>query len=138
MPENQLFIIAPYWSCGTWCFDDLERGLVREPFVMGADAMISTLLRDVGVEDPESGFKLIFSTRPFAGHQREALLVREEAGGAWYRTEEPAQEGWLCPALFKYMASVPERIYVRAEAMSHLPTQGTEAGTGPEMECHTP
>ena len=32
---NSILIIRPYWSDGTWVFDDPATGLVREPFVAG-------------------------------------------------------------------------------------------------------
>jgi hypothetical protein len=33
----------------------------------------------------------------------------------WYRSEEPAMEGWLCPALFRYFDEAPRNLYVKAE-----------------------
>jgi hypothetical protein len=32
------------------------------------------------------------------------------------RWDSTAQEGWLCPALFKYFEKAPEKIYCKAEA----------------------
>ena len=34
---NQILDIAPYWHAGTWVFDDPDRGLDKEPFVMDND-----------------------------------------------------------------------------------------------------
>src|SRR5215204_582980 len=33
---NAIMMIQPFWSGGTWVFDDERVGLVREPFVSGA------------------------------------------------------------------------------------------------------
>jgi hypothetical protein len=44
--------------------------------------------------------------------------VREELEGNWYRWDAHGIEGWLCPALFKYFAEAPEKIYCRAESSS--------------------
>ena len=42
--------------------------------------------------------------------------------GNWYRLNDGpagkrANEGWLCPALFQYFNSAPDRIYVKAEQL---------------------
>ncbi len=110
---NALMVIAPYWFQGTWVFDDAAVGLHREPFVAGMPGIIDTLV--AGIPDARDGFRLTFSGAPFPGSQKELILVREETGGNWYRTEDTAAEGWLCPALFKYFEEAPERIYVRAD-----------------------
>lgn len=111
---NQMMVIFPYRHEGTWVFDDAATGLVREPFVMGIPEMIDRLVTPIaGASD---GFRLLFSGQAFPGFQAELALVREEMGGNWYRWEAAGIEGWLCPALFRYFASAPERIYARAEA----------------------
>jgi len=38
--QNSIFVIKPYKWEGMWVFDDPKVGLVREPFVSGADTMI--------------------------------------------------------------------------------------------------
>ena len=124
--SNQLHVITPYWDSGTWVFDQPELGLIREPFVMNADAMLTRLVRDAGVEHPLTGFKLLFSAQPFPGAQQEGIKLREESGGAWYRTEEPAMEGWLCPALLRFFPHPPERLFVRAETLVPPVSQGDE------------
>lgn len=120
MTNNAMMIIAPYWSDGTWVFDDPSVGLVREPFVMGAPAMIDHVIERAEIPGPEArrdGVRLLFSASPFPGFHKEARRVRAEAGGHWYRFEEPDMEGWLCPAMFHYFDEAPERLYVRAEAL---------------------
>ena len=117
---NAMMIIAPYWSDGTWVFDDPSVGLVREPFVMGAPAMIDHVIELAEIPSPDArrdGVRLLFSASPFPGFHKEAHRVREEAGGNWYRFEEPYIEGWLCPAMFHYFDQAPERLYVRAEPL---------------------
>ena len=110
---NSLFVIAPYWFNGTWVFDDPAVGLHREPFVAGVPEMINEIVRTI--PDARNGFRLTFSAEPFPGSQQELIWVREEAGGNWYRTENPSAEGWLCPALFKYLPEAPTRIYARVD-----------------------
>ena len=44
---NSIFLIVPYRHAGTWVFDDAARGLDKEPFVSGADAMIDHLVASI-------------------------------------------------------------------------------------------
>jgi hypothetical protein len=108
-----LLVIHPYRSQGTWVFDDLGVGLVREPFVAGIPQMIDKLVQDI--PGAEKGFRLLFSATPFPGYMTRLVWQREEAGGNWYFSEDYGSEGWLCPALFKYFKTAPREIYVRAE-----------------------
>ncbi|MFC2007644.1 DUF6717 family protein [Chloroflexota bacterium] len=108
---NAIMIIVPYWYYGTWVFDDERVGLLREPFVSGIPEMINDLVKDI--PDPQSGFRLLFSSSPFPGYQRELTWVRGDFNGNWYRLGE--EEGWLCPAMFHYFEEAPEKLYVKAE-----------------------
>jgi hypothetical protein len=110
---NQILVIAPYWHAGTWVFDDPDRGLDKEPFVMGVPTMIDDLVHDI--PNARDGFRLLFSTAPFPGFQRRIEWVREDMAGNWYRADEPPMEGWLCPALFKFFEAAPQEIFVKAE-----------------------
>ena len=111
---NAINVIAPYKHHGLWVFDDSRVGLVQEPFVAGADAMIDRVVADL--PDAEHGFTLIFSSTPFPGHQYQLDWRRSEAGGNWYYAEQLDMEGWLCPALLKYFAEVPKQLYVQTKA----------------------
>src|SRR5688500_16817319 len=105
---NSILMIQPYWSGGTWVFDDAAVGLVREPFVSGVPEMIDALVADAGVEGAkDAGFRLLFSAQPFPGYQRAFPRTRAEYVGTWYRDGAAGPEGWLCPALFKYFDEAP-------------------------------
>jgi hypothetical protein len=110
---NALNAICPYKDNGTWVFDDPKRGLLREPFVAGADRMIDRVVADI--PNAASGSKLTFSATPFPGHQYRLDWLREDGGGNWYRSEQLDMEGWLCPALLRYFMSATKHLYVRAE-----------------------
>lgn len=112
--SNFLTVIFPYKFEGTWVFDDEDKGLDKEPFVFGADDMLDWLVTDL--TDAERGFRLLFSHSPFPGYQARAEWVREEVEGNWYRLEQPAMEGWLCPALLKYFDKPPREIFAKAES----------------------
>jgi hypothetical protein len=111
---NSLFVIFPYKYEGAWIFDDESRGLLHEPFVMGIDTMIDSLVADI--PNAEQGFKVIFSAAQFPGYTTRLEWRREEMDGNWYYSPQFDIEGWLCPALFKYFESAPEEIYLRAKA----------------------
>ena len=112
---NQIRVIRPYRLHGTWVFDDDRVGLVQEPFVSGVPEMIDDLVR--GIPGAELGFRMLFSSSPFPGFQRQLTWKCEEYGGNWYRMEDSVMEGWLCPALFRYYETAPANLYLRAEAL---------------------
>lgn len=109
--SNQIRVIHPYWHEGALVFDDPTVGLSKEPFVAGADEALRLLAAQVS-ESCSERFTLLFSAEPFPGYQTVARKVRPEHGGNWYEIEGTGQEGWLCPALFRYFTVAPERLYV--------------------------
>jgi hypothetical protein len=113
--SNAIFVIAPYWSSGTWVFDDPSRDLVREPFVSGVPEILSDLVKEI--PNAKSGFRLLFSSQPFPGLQAHYRKLNSEYSGTWYSTDD-GRSGWLCPALFKYFPKAPNDIYVRAEPLT--------------------
>jgi hypothetical protein len=76
---NAINVIAPYKYHGLWVFDDPRVGLVQEPFVAGADAMIDRVV--AGLPDAEHGFTMIFASTPFPGHQFRLDWRRNDGGG---------------------------------------------------------
>jgi len=89
---NSLMVIVPYKYEGLWVFDDAAVGL-----------------------SAQHGFRAIFSGTQFPGANFKLEWRRAESGGNWYYSPEFNQEGWLCPALFKYFKSAPPEIYVKVE-----------------------
>jgi hypothetical protein len=111
--QNSLLVIQPYKWNGLWVFDDSRVGLDKEPFVSGIPEIIEAVVKDF--PNAEAGFMLLFSANPFPGAAVELEWVREESGGNWYRWTATGQEGWLCPALFKYFDKAPARLYAQAK-----------------------
>lgn len=116
---NVITIIEPYWFHDTWVFDDPSVGLDKEPFVSGIPEMIDELVRDI--PGARGGFRLLFSSVSFPGHQLAVRRVREDSGGNWYRIDGRTGEGWLCPALLRYFETAPEIIYVSAQQSVRKP-----------------
>jgi len=113
---NAINVIAPYKHYGQWVFDDPRVGLSQEPFVAGADTWIDRVVTDI--PNAELGFILLFSSAPFPGHQYRLDWRREEGGGNWYYSADLDMEGWLCPALFKYLTDAPKALYAQIKARS--------------------
>ena len=121
-PQNALLIIHPYYHKEAWVFDDEEKGLVKEPFVAGADDFIEYILAKMGkLVKGRKGFSLIFSQMPFKGQQHVLLYQKKAFGGSLYtvesdpefRNHEDVNQMWLCPALFKYFRKAPKKLYVQ-------------------------
>src|SRR6185437_3023489 len=112
--KNSIFVIKPYAWEGMWVFDDPNVGLVREPFVGGADTIID--VATAHIPNAKQGFVAVFSAGYFPDAQIVLSWVREEHGGNVYRWREEEMEGWLCPALLTYFDLPPEKSYVRVNA----------------------
>ena len=112
---NALTVINPYKYEGMWVFDDERAGLVREPFIAGADVLIDKALEAKGIKNGDKGFRLIFSAGEFPGYDFMFRWVREGDGGNWYYSDDFDMEGWLCPALFAYFDLAPKQIYAKFE-----------------------
>src|SRR5262245_60947794 len=102
------------WEEGTWAYDDAEVGVFGEPFVLGADTML-TALREAQVGPGRDPFRIVFSASPFPG-ALEARRLGEEDGGVWYEAELGGATlcGWLCGHFFDYFETAPPSVFVRA------------------------
>ncbi len=111
---NEINIIAPYKHFSMWVFDDPAVGLVREPFVGGADTIIDRIIAEI--PDAEDGFVMIFSASAFPGAQHRLEWRRPESNGNIYHSAELGMEGWLCPALLRYFEAPPKELFVQVKA----------------------
>jgi hypothetical protein len=110
---NALRVIHPYRHLGTWVFDDADVGLVKEPFVAGIDTLLDRKAAEIGAGDR---LTLVFSTRYFPGANVHLEWTREEAEGNWYHDVESGEEGWLCPALYRYFDEAPDELWIQVKA----------------------
>ena len=111
MNQNSIMTILTYRSGGMWVFDDPAVGLVREPFVAGADTAIDILA------DGADEVTLVFSALPFPGHKLTLTKVKGgPATGTDYHCKELDHDMWLCPALNKYFPESPDVVYVDYKA----------------------
>jgi hypothetical protein len=112
--KNSIFAIKPYKWEGLWVFDDPNVGLVKEPFVGGADTMID--VATAHLPNAAKGFVAVFSAGYFPDTQIVLERVREEGGGNVYRWQEKGMEGWLCPALLRYFDEPPAKLFIQVKA----------------------
>jgi hypothetical protein len=103
------------WEEGTWVYDDAEVGVFGEPFVLGADTMLSAL-RAGQVGPGRDPFRVAFSGSGFPG-AIEAHRLEEEDGGVWYEAVIGGEtmRGWLCGHFYDYFETAPPSVFVRAE-----------------------
>ena len=119
------FSIDPDLIEATGVFDDEATGLKEEAFVLGMSEMISAVIESKGIPNAAEGFVLTFSDEPFDGHDVELQWSRADEpetpmAGNWYSGEISGQvmEGWLCPALFCFFESAPQRLFVKADPLT--------------------
>lgn len=125
--QNSIFTIYPYRTEGNgWAFDDETVGLVREPFVAGADDLLSLL------SGGAPKMAVTFSDQWFPDHllvleqmTKEELVSAgilrsvddEVPSGTFYKQPEREHMLWLCPALNKYYSVSPETIYFKFKCL---------------------
>ena len=114
---NAINVIAPYRYQGVWVFDDPRVGLVQEPFISGADAIIDRAVAHI--PDAQAGFLMLFSSSPFPGHTYRLEWRRIEMDGNWYYSPDFDMEGWLCPALLEYFEEPPQELYMQVKPKPH-------------------
>lgn len=106
---NSIRVIETYRTdSGLWVFDDDTVGLVKEPFVAGADTLIET------ISGGKKRVALTFSDKPFPSAK---LTLDKVKGGPKTGTDYVCREMdnaalWLCTALNLYFPQSPKVIYV--------------------------
>ena len=112
---NAMLTIEIYQFNGTWCFTDLKRQLVHEPFVLGIPEIINTVLETNSLYEEGKNYRILFAEQEFPQTHGVLNQVREEFNGAWY--EWNGEEGWLCPATLAFFEYFPAQIYFRFEKL---------------------
>tara|TARA_R110000824_G_scaffold353560_1_gene540717 strand:- start:245 stop:667 length:423 start_codon:yes stop_codon:yes gene_type:complete len=117
---NSLMQITTYKLNNSWVFDDDDRGLVKEPFVAGADELLDM------IAGKNKTVNLTIASDLFPGVTHIIDRVNKSGaglgGGTDYvylyndgKTNNVNQlPVWLCPALFKFFDKAPKSIYIKA------------------------
>lgn len=108
-PENRnsLFAIFPYKEGGMWVFDDERVGLIKEPFVAGADTLLDMVCKG------KDKIGVIFSNVEFPDKQLTLTMIDEEGEGTNYYCTEMNHYLWLCPALNLYYKESPKKLFLK-------------------------
>ena len=112
---NQINVVHPYVWFNQWVFDDPDVGLIKEPFVAGADSMIDLMT------DNADSCTLVFSKDKFPTAEHKITKVKGDGYGTdyIYDTIRGSLKLWLCPALLKYFTKAPKHIYFQVKVLSH-------------------
>tara|TARA_R100001443_G_scaffold114221_2_gene129903 strand:- start:1213 stop:1572 length:360 start_codon:yes stop_codon:yes gene_type:complete len=92
---------------GMFAFDDPVTGLIREPFIGGANYHLDKfagnrndcVIAFSGNEIPDYDVKL-------------KLQDTDKLSGSNY-DDQDGRNVWLCPALFKYFETAPKKLYIK-------------------------
>ena len=127
--NNSIFSLTAYKHNDMWVFDDEERGLVKEPFVHGADTMFDFMSGNVlpGVNNTKCS--IAFSANPMPNndvHVKHIEDLGEDMGDVYevvsaFTSAATSFDGfqfWLCPALLSFFDKAPENIYVSVTSAS--------------------
>ncbi len=103
-----------------WVFDIPQAGITDEPFVEGIPEIIEYHLDKAGKLDlaQSVGVPVLFTgaakkpTGFSVGTNITLNALKEEHGGCWYKDKVSGMEGWLCPNLYQYFATSPDRIHI--------------------------
>lgn len=114
--NNSIFTIQPYQYNGFWVFDDEKKGIIKEPFVAGADQLLD-IIHNVA----KASFSLAFSKSFIPKHSYILKNPQSTYGNGTYYdayitgSKHPLMKIWLCGVLLKYFDERPEQIYVYAQ-----------------------
>ena len=116
---NSLFVIFARKIHDTWVFDDAQRELTEEPFVLGTSEAIDFVLNNKDVNE----CKITHSRHPFPGWDVKCMRMHKDLEGYWYclatadDMEVDVDYFWLCPATEAFYGFHPETIYVKIDSM---------------------
>lgn len=121
-PTNSIHTMRVYRHNNSWVFDNPNVGLVKEPFVAGADEVFDHIAElHCGLDTPEDNLyiDIQFASIDFPGRQLWMGWESASLGGNDYRVVDcdfkylVNHELWLCPALLKYYRRAPENVYMK-------------------------
>lgn len=127
--NNSIFSLTAYRHDDMWVFDDEERGLVKEPFVHGADTMFDFMSGNVLPGVNNTRCSIVFSANPMLNndvHVKHIEDLGEDMGDIYevvsaFTSATTSFDGfqfWLCPALLSFFNKAPENIYVSVTSAS--------------------
>lgn len=108
-----------------WFFDDETLGITAEAFVDGADQLLTDIVKSLGIaREHDDIYRIAFEFSPDPLPQAIVLNLTNEISsyGEGYtvyavgktpsNVKVTTSRVGLCPTMFKYFNSAPERIYI--------------------------
>jgi hypothetical protein len=86
-----------------WVFYDPAASIVKEPNISGVDDVIDTMVNSLANPSDEFIFQYMLDRQ------------HKEFDGWWYSCNNLDLNGWLSPALFKYVDSASEELYFKVK-----------------------
>tara|TARA_R110002020_G_scaffold84466_1_gene209204 strand:- start:427 stop:882 length:456 start_codon:yes stop_codon:yes gene_type:complete len=121
---NSIYTMRVYRHESAWVFDNPAVGLLKEPFVAGADEIFDEIAHVRAVDPSRARIDILFSDAQFPGWQILAEHLGPSMGGDDYQVISSefetldTHEFWLCPALLKYFADAPDKIFMKVTNVS--------------------
>lgn len=103
-----------------WVFDHEHQNTVEEPLCNGTELVLNEYFEIDMSRSSKEGDRLdiIVSTESFDQYDTELQLQKTNDEGSVYLDTELYEEVWLCPWLQSYFGSVPEKLYVKIDAVN--------------------
>ena len=98
----------------TWFFDDENRKIFREAFVLGASELIQSMLDSKNIKKRKN-IIVIFSTQRIPNYDILLTCTDNEdvlPTSAWY-VDEQGNKCWLSPAQLAFFDGVAHQIYIK-------------------------
>lgn len=103
-----------------WVFDHAHNNTVKEPLCNGTELVLNEYFEIDMDRSAKSNDKLniVASTEPFDEYDTELQLKETNTEGSVYLDTTLYEDVWLCPWLQSYFGSVPEKLYVKLDAVN--------------------
>jgi len=103
-----------------WVFDHEHQNTVEEPLCNGTELVLNEYFEIDMSRSAKEGDQLRISvnTDPFEQYDTELQLQKIDDVGSVYLDTELYEEVWLCPWLQSYFGNVPEKLYVKIDAVN--------------------
>ena len=101
-------------------FNHEHQNTVEEPLCNGTELVLNEYFEIDMSRSAKEGDKLRISvnTDPFEQYDTELQLQKTDDVGSVYLDTELYEEVWLCPWLQSYFGNVPEKLYVKIDAVN--------------------
>ena len=103
-----------------WVFDHEHQNTVEEPLCNGTELVLNEYYEIDMSRSAKKGDRLniIVSTESFDQYDTELQLQKTDDERSVYLDTELYEKVWLCPWLQSYFGNIPEKLYVKIDAVN--------------------